>query len=304
MACRVCVYGTDRPAPSGPNARVVRGRAVPRRRPVAGSAGQCGCEHSDLPHVSAVAHEHCGLIPSDEPAPAAAARATGPCGLHRLRPGPQGLAALDGAGVAHQAPGRLRVHPSRQPRKTADCQPPACGTTWCRRRPGTRTPWPTPCGTWRSTWSSCCPPGRRRSPTSPTKRWPGGADVVCLQDSGNVADTVLRRGRGMVADQRQEPVRLLQQPARRRIRPALPPAGCRRSGQLVREGTTATLKLQLAAHEHAGPHPGQADDPGKRHKGGRTDLLLHQLQLQLSVARPHPGANAAAARIRTGRSTP
>ncbi len=118
ITCRVCVYGTQRPAHLADVRTLFE--AVPFQV-VAPSQAALAIwrEHSDLPHVSSMAHEHCGLVPSDEEAAPRDVDAAGARRLHRLRPGTQGLAALGGAGVARPAPRRLRVRPSRQPRDRA-----------------------------------------------------------------------------------------------------------------------------------------------------------------------------------------
>ena len=68
----------------------------------------------------------------------------------------------------------------------------------------------------------------------------GGADVVCLADSGNVADTVLRRGRGIVASHEASLFDFFSS-----LRAVEYVRLCREqgsaAGQLVREGTTATM---------------------------------------------------------------
>jgi hypothetical protein len=65
---------------------------------------------------------------------------------------------------------------------------------------------------------------------------------VCMQDSGNVADTVLRRGRGIVAADEESLFDFFTS-----LRAVEYVRLCREQGvaigQLVREGTTATMQL-------------------------------------------------------------
>jgi glycosyltransferase involved in cell wall biosynthesis len=70
----------------------------------------------------------------------------------------------------------------------------------------------------------------------------GGADIACLADSGNVADTVLRRGRGVVAADEASLLHFFESGEAAAYAMAARVQGTP-PGQLLRVGTTATLDM-------------------------------------------------------------
>ena len=239
MACRVCVYGEGR------RQHLAEMRALFDAVPfhvVAPSQAALAIwlEHSGLPHVSATAHEHCGLVPSDDPALPREIEAPvrvafiGYARAHKGWPIWMELVSRNkrlgayefmhlgshetadaSAGVRHYAVQTSAGQPDAMADAVRDLEVDLVLVL----------------STWPETFSYVT-----------YEAMAGGADVVCLQDSGNVADTVLRRGRGIVAASEQslfaffsslravEYVRLCRQQGSA-------------SGQLVREGTTATMQL-------------------------------------------------------------
>ncbi len=239
MACRVCVYGHGREK----HLAEMRGLfdAVPFHVVAPSQAALAiWLQHSALPYVSASAHEHCGLIPSDDPAPErdlqtpvrvafigyARAHKGWPIWLELVsrnkRSGAYEFMHLGShetvdasAGLRHYVVQTSAGHPDAMADAVRDLEIDLVMVL----------------STWPETFSYVT-----------YEAMAGGADVVCLQDSGNVADTVLRRGRGIVASNERslfaffsslravEYVRLCRQEGSA-------------SGQLVREGTTATMQL-------------------------------------------------------------
>ena len=72
----------------------------------------------------------------------------------------------------------------------------------------------------------------------------GGADVVCLAASGNVADTVLRQRRGVVAQDAEELIGFFASGLAARYASLARSAGTPRS-RLLHEGTSGTLPAHL-----------------------------------------------------------
>ena len=238
MACRVCVYGERR---TGHLAQMhALFEAIPFHVVAPSQAAlSIWLQHSDLPHLSAVAHPHCDLVPVDEPAP-----------VRDLKPV---RVAFIGFARAHKG-WPLWVELVSRARRLGAYEFFHLGTAETAEAGGGM----------RHVVAVTCP-GHPDAMSDTVKNlgidlvlvlstWPetfsyvtyealaGGADVVCLQDSGNVADTVLNRGRGVVFTGEEslfsfftslravEYVRLCREQG-----PAF--------GQLVREGTTATLDL-------------------------------------------------------------
>ena len=237
MACRVCVYGDTRVRHLQQIHDLFQAVAFHVVAPSA-AALDIWLEHANLPYVSAVAHEHCSLVPADEAVP-------------EREPGAPVRVAFIGYARAHkgwplwmEVVSRIRslgayefIHLGSH--ETVD------GSSGLRHYDVQTSPGHPDAmvdavrdlqidlvlvlSTWPETFSYVT-----------FEALAGGADVVCLADSGNVADVVLRRGRGVVmADERSlydffyslravEYVRLCREQG--------PTAG-----QLVREGTTATL---------------------------------------------------------------
>ena len=239
MACRVCVYGERRP---GHLAQMRELFEVVPFHVVAPSQAALAIwlEHSDLPHLSAVAHEHADLVPSDEPAPPrdpadrvrvafigyARAHKGWPLWLELVsrarRLGVYEFVHLGShetadasAGLKHFVVETSAGQPDAMADAVRDLDIDLVMVL----------------STWPETFSYVT-----------YEALAGGADVVCMQDSGNVADTVLRRGRGVVAADERSLFAFFTS-----LRAAHYVRLCRQqgagSGQLVRDGTTATLHL-------------------------------------------------------------
>ncbi len=239
MACRVCVYGTHRPEHLDQIRAffeaVPFGVVAPSRAALA-----IWLEHANLPHLSAVAHEHCDLIDTDEQAterePGRPARVAfigyarahkgwplwmelvSRCkalGLYEFVHIGSAETAADSAGLAHYEVATSPGQPDAMSDAVRDLEIDLVMVL----------------STWPETFSYVT-----------YEAMAGGADVVCMQDSGNVADTVLRRGRGIVAADEESLFDFFTS-----LRAVEYVRLCRKQGvaigQLVREGTTATLQL-------------------------------------------------------------
>ena len=237
MSCRVCVYGDTRVR------HLQQVHSLFQTLPfhvVAPSpaALDIWLEHAKLPHVSAVAHEHCNLVPADEAVPERKPNApvrVAFIGYARAHKGwpiwmevvsrTRSLGAYEfihlgshetvdaSLGLRHYDVQTSAGHPDAMVDAVRDLEIDLVLVL----------------STWPETFSYVT-----------FEALAGGADVVCLADSGNVADTVLRRGRGVVVANEKslsdfftslravEYVRLCREQGST-------------AGQLVREGTTATL---------------------------------------------------------------
>ena len=239
MACRVCVYGESR-IPHLTDMRALF-EAVPFHVVAPSQAALAiWLEHSGLPHVSAVAHEHCGIVASDEAPPQrdpgdpvrvafigyARAHKGWPLWMELVsrtkRLGAYEFIHLGSAETANEAAG-LRHHVVQTSAGHPDAMADAVRDL--------DIDLVLVLSTWPETFSYVT-----------YEALAGGADVVCLQDSGNVADTVLRRGRGIVATNEDSLFDFFSS-----LRAVEYVRLCRQQGvavgQLVREGTTATLRL-------------------------------------------------------------
>ena len=242
MACRVCVYGTRRPH------HLAQMRALFEAVPfhvVAPSRAALSIwvEHAGLPHLSAVAHEHCDLIATDEPVPPrdparpvrvafigyARAHKGWPLWMELVtrckRLGAYDFVHLGNAETAEAASGLPHYMVATSPG-----QPDAM----CDAVKDLDVDLVLVLSTWPETFSYVT-----------YEAFAGGADVVCMKDSGNVADAVLRRGRGVVAADEASLFAFFTS-----LRAVEYVRLCREQGsgvgQLVREGTTATLQLSDA----------------------------------------------------------
>jgi glycosyltransferase involved in cell wall biosynthesis len=239
MACRVCVYGDRRPLHLAMVSTLFEAVSFHVVAP-SHAALDIWRAHTVLPHASAMAHGHCDLVP--DPAPPEPGEAAAPVrvafigyprahkgwpiwqelvsrcmrlGSYRfLHLGAEGT-ARPMAGVEHRVVAASPEHPDAMLQAVADL----------------RVDLVLVGATWPETFSYVT-----------YEALAGGADVVCLADSGNVADTVLRQGRGVVAANEAslldffETRQAVEYVARARAQ------GTPR-GRLVREGTTATLRL-------------------------------------------------------------
>jgi hypothetical protein len=239
MACHVCVYGAHRPGHLDQMQAFFA--AVPFHVVAPSHAALAiWLEHANLPHLSAVAHEHCDLIDTDEQAAERApdrgirvafigyARAhkgwplwmelVSRCkrlGLYEFVHIGSPETAEDSAGLAHYEVATSPGQPDAMSDAVKDLEIDLVLVL----------------STWPETFSYVT-----------YEAMAGGADVVCMQDSGNVADTVLRRGRGVVAATEESLFDFFTS-----LRAVEYVHLCREQGvaigQLVREGTTATLHL-------------------------------------------------------------
>ena len=239
MACRVCVYGERRPEHLAQMAALFD--AVPFHVVAPSQAAlSIWLEHSGLPHLSASAHEHCDLLPAGEPPPEreegqpvrvafigyARAHKGWPLWLELLartrRLGAYEFihlgsaeTAADSAGLQHYVVATSPGQPDAMADAVRDLEIDLVLVL----------------STWPETFSYVT-----------YEAMAGGADVVCMQDSGNVADTVLKRKRGVVADNESSLFDFFTS-----LRAVEYVRLCREEGialgRLVREGTTATLAL-------------------------------------------------------------
>jgi hypothetical protein len=239
MACRICVYGAHRPDHLDHMRaffEAVRFHVVAPSR----AALAIWLEHANLPHLSAVAHEHCDLIDTDEPAADRGAdrptrvafigyarahkgwplwmELVSRCkrlGLYEFVHIGSAETAADSAGLAHYTVATSPGQPDAMSDAVKDLEIDLVMVL----------------STWPETFSYVT-----------YEAMAGGADVVCMQDSGNVADTVLRRGRGIVAADEESLFDFFTS-----LRAVEYVRLCREQGvaigQLVREGTTATMQL-------------------------------------------------------------
>ncbi len=242
ITCRVCVYGARRPH----HLAQIRSffEAVPFHVVAPSQAALAVWrEHSDLPYVSAVAHEHCGLVPSDEPIPLRSLDApvrVAFIGYARAHKGWQlwtelvsrakRLGAYEFVHLGSNEAGRSTTELRHYVVQTSAGQPDAMADAVR----DLEVDLVLVLSTWPETFSYVT-----------YEALAGGADVVCMNDSGNVADTVLQRGRGIVADNDKSLFAFFTS-----LRAVEYVRLCRQqgvaAGQLVREGTTATLQLSGA----------------------------------------------------------
>ena len=237
MACRVCVYGGRRPE----HLAQIRDlfEVIPFHVVAPSEAAlRVWLEHTDLPHLSANAHQHCDLVPTNEPVvlrdvttPVRVAF-IGYARAHKGWPIWMELVSRAKRLGAYQF-----IHLGS--RETND------GTTGLEHHVVETSPGQPDAmvdavrnldidlvmvlSTWPETFSYVT-----------FESFAGGADVVCLGDSGNVADAVLQRGRGVVAANQDSLFDFFTS-----LRAVEYVRLCRAQGvatdQLVREGTTATL---------------------------------------------------------------
>ena len=239
MACRVCVYGTHRRAHLEQVRRLFD--AVPFHVVAPSEAALAiWLDHAALPHLSASAHGHCDLVPDPSPPPERdgaspvrvafigyarahkgwpiwlelVSRATASGAYEFVHFGAAGTAE-GAAGLAHYVVATSPSQPDAMADAVRDLEIDLVLVL----------------STWPETFSYVT-----------FEALAGGADVICLRDSGNVADTVLRRGRGVVADDERSLFAFFTS-----LRAVEYVRLCREAGvtlaQLRREGTTATLQL-------------------------------------------------------------
>ena len=239
MACRVCVYGARRPA----HLEQMRAlfEAVPFHVVAPSQAAlSIWLEHSALPHLSATVHGHCDMVPTDEPVPV-------------REPGQRVRVAFIGFARAHKG-WPIWIELVSRARRAGAYEFIHIGS-----------PETMEAGSGLPHYVVATSPGQPDAMADAVRdlevdlvlvlsTWPetfsyvtyeamaGGADVVCMHDSGNVADTVLRRGRGVVAADEKSLFAFFTS-----LRAVEYVRLCREQGleggQLVREGTTATLRL-------------------------------------------------------------
>ena len=242
MSCRVCVYGGRR------TEHLAQIRALFEAIPFhivapSDAALRVWMDHTDLPHLSAAAHQHCDLVPTDDPvvlreetAPVRVAfigyaRAhkgwpiwmelvarTKPLGAyHFIHLGSRETVDRS-TGLEHHVVETSPGHPDAMVDAVRDLDIDLVMVL----------------STWPETFSYVT-----------FEALAGAADVVCLQDSGNVADAVLRRGRGVVAADETSLYAFFTS-----LRAVEYVRLCRQQGvatdQLVRQGTTATLTFAEA----------------------------------------------------------
>ena len=239
ISCRVCVYGERRPG------HLAQMRALFEAVPfhvVAPSEAALAIwlQHSDLPHLSAVAHGHCDLVATDEPAvprePGRPVRVafigyarahkgwplwtelvsrSRRCGAYEFLHLGSLETAEASAGLKHYVVETSAGQPDAMADAVRDLEIDLVMVL----------------STWPETFSYVT-----------FEALAGGADVVCMKDSGNVADTVLRRGRGVVAADEKSLFKFFTS-----LRAVEYVRLCRQQGgavgQLVREGTTATFRM-------------------------------------------------------------
>ncbi len=239
MACRVCVYGERR---KGHLAQIGELFETVPFHVVAPSQAALAIwlENTALPHLSAVAHEHCDLVPSDDPAPpreAAKPVRVAFIGYARAHKGwplwmelvsrTKRLGAYEFVHLGSHETADATAGLKHFVVETSAGQPDAMADAVR----DLEIDLVMVLSTWPETFSYVT-----------YEALAGGADVVCMQDSGNVADTVLRRGRGVVANDEKSLFAFFAS-----LRAVQYVRLCRQqgawSGQLVREGTTATLHL-------------------------------------------------------------
>ncbi len=237
MACRVCVYGDQRPLHLAMVSSLFEAVSFHVVAP-SNAALDIWRTHTALPHASAMAHGHCDLVPDPEPPePRNAAEPVrvafiGYPRAHKgwpiwqelvarcarlgayqfLHLGSEGTARPI-AGVEHHVAAASPEHPDAMLQAVADL----------------RVDLVVVGATWPETFSYVT-----------YEALAGGADVVCLADSGNVADTVLRRGRGMVAANEASLLDFFETRQAAAYVARARAQGTPR-GRLVREGTTATI---------------------------------------------------------------
>ncbi len=234
MACRVCVYGKGR----AKHLAAVRElfAAIPFHVVAPSAAALDTWKAAGLPHRSAIVHAHCRLLAE----PALAAARDGPIRVALLgyaKPNKgwpiwQSLvarcsqsadyrwfhlgspdAAADLPGVEHHDVTTTRHQPDAMVAAVARLQIDLVAML---------SPWP-------ETFSYAT-----------FEAFAGGADVACLSGSGNVADMVLRHGRGVVAADAQALVEFFASGEAVRYAGLARSTGTPR-GRLLHEGTTATL---------------------------------------------------------------
>ncbi len=155
-----------------PRCDAVRSRALPRRRPVAGRPGDLARAHRPAAPLGCRARP---LRPGRRPTtrrPGATPPRRSAWRSSAMR-GPT-RAGRSGWSWCPAPSGSAHTSSSIWAAPIRRCRRPGWSITWSRRRQASRTPWRTRCRTWRSTWSWCCPPGPRRSPTSRMRRLAGG----------------------------------------------------------------------------------------------------------------------------------
>jgi hypothetical protein len=237
MSCRICVYGERRAAHLAQIGRLFETIAFHVVAP-SQAALDIWLQRAGLPHLSARVHAHCELVPSGPPHP------------ERSQEGPVRVAFIGYARTHNGWPllldllGRTRmlgayhfVHLG-----AADTVAIEAGTEHhlVETSPGNPDAMLTAVrthaidlvlvlSTWPETFSYVT-----------FEALAGGADVVCLRDSGNIADTVLRQGRGVVAADEKSLNDFFVS-----LRAVEYVQLCREQGtplaQLARHGTTATI---------------------------------------------------------------
>ena len=257
-ACRVCVYGRWRPEHLAKLDRlfdaVVFDVVAPSQ-----AALDIWLSHSRLPHRSATVHPHCDLVVTEDavaPRPAGQPVRVAFIGYARAHKGWQvwtdlirRTRRLDAYEFIHIGSHETASEAggTRHEMVATSAADPDAMVDAVRRLDVDLV---LVLSTWPETFSYVT-----------FEAMAGGADVICLRDSGNVADAVLRYGRGCVFDDEEsllaffgtlravEYVRLCQEDGVF-------------TGMLVRHGTTATLDLPgLPLQAERATVPGRAKRP-------------------------------------------
>jgi len=242
-ACRICVYGREREEHLR-QLRLLFG-AVPLRV-VAPSAAALAVwrRGAELPHVSAQVHEYAEIEYADaEPGAEPAAAPAGEDAAIRVAfigyPSPhKGWPAF--AEVVARIGGmpeyrlfHFAAYPPGQPLPGVELVP-------ARVLPGARGAMTEALQAHRIDLALVLSPWPETFCLVAYEAMAAGADVVALADGGNVADAVLRTGRGVVMDDVEAVIRFFLSGAAVRYA-RLCAEGPRRTGRLVSRGMTATL---------------------------------------------------------------